>query len=49
MLKRIVWEISADILIAAATPVQIGGKLLRDEGFQKEYVESGGLKSQTDK
>ena len=48
MLKRIVWKISADTLIVAATPVKIGGKLLRDEGFQKEYVESGGVKSQTD-
>jgi hypothetical protein len=37
------------MLIAAATPVKIGGNLLRDEGFQNEHVESGGVKSQTDK
>ena len=46
MLEGIFWKISADTLIVAATPVKIGGKLLGDEGFQKENVESGGVKTQ---
>jgi hypothetical protein len=28
--------------LIAAAPVKVGGKELRDEGFQKEHVESGG-------
>jgi hypothetical protein len=49
MLKAYRLESSTDTHIVAATPVKIGGKFLRDEGFQKEYVESGGVKSQTEK
>ncbi|KAF2789504.1 hypothetical protein K505DRAFT_328187 [Melanomma pulvis-pyrius CBS 109.77] len=32
-------------ILTAATPVKIEGKLLGDEGFEREHVESGGVAS----
>jgi hypothetical protein len=42
-------ELSANMFDLAAAPVKIGGQLLRDEGFKKELVESGGEKVQSRK